>query len=174
MQDPSSPLLKSDMAFQLYLTSLLKLGWESSIDPAVRRRDSLLAAAAASLSETTSPEPPEATTTSSQADTTTMTPTSSRKIAQAVLTGVQTMPTPEPTFSPNVTAGTHTIDMNKLAAALGSGAGVSGNPLQVTISERRSSIHRSVTNSYPVVAKGAWIPRLIRFLVLTGVSAFCA
>jgi len=46
--------------------------------------------------------------------------------------------------------------MAKLAAALGSGVGNPNNPIAVTISE----------------PKGSWIPRLVRFLVLTALSGF--
>ncbi|OBZ75445.1 ATP-dependent zinc metalloprotease FTSH 5, mitochondrial [Grifola frondosa] len=47
--DPSSPLLRSDAAFQLYLTALHENGLESSINSAVRRRDALLAGTSAVL-----------------------------------------------------------------------------------------------------------------------------
>ena len=41
-KDPTSPLLRSDAAFQLYLTALVKSGLSSSINTAARRRDTLL------------------------------------------------------------------------------------------------------------------------------------
>ncbi|KAJ1308808.1 hypothetical protein OPQ81_004496 [Rhizoctonia solani] len=36
--DPRSPLLRSDIAFELYLTSLIRLGLPQSVNPAVRRQ----------------------------------------------------------------------------------------------------------------------------------------
>ncbi|KAG9125389.1 hypothetical protein FRC07_007795 [Ceratobasidium sp. 392] len=41
--DPRSPLLRSDTAFELYLTSLIRLGLPQSVNPAVRRREALFA-----------------------------------------------------------------------------------------------------------------------------------
>ncbi|KAF8742981.1 Peptidase family M41, partial [Rhizoctonia solani] len=41
--DPRSPLLRSDTAFELYLTALIRLGLPQSVNPAVRRREALLA-----------------------------------------------------------------------------------------------------------------------------------
>jgi hypothetical protein len=43
IKDPRSPLLRSDIAFELYLTALIRLGLPQSVNPAVRRREALLA-----------------------------------------------------------------------------------------------------------------------------------
>ena len=128
-QDPSSPLLRSDRAFQLYLTSLLKTGLESSINSAVRRRESLLASSAAG-------QPPSSET--HDGNVSEDVPSSkSQQIAQAVLASSNVMNASESHHTSNPSAGIPGMDINKLAAALRSGAGVSGNPLHVSISERK-------------------------------------
>lgn len=160
--DPKNPLLRSDIAFQLYLTALLKDGLASSIDAAVRRRDSLLAAtgvtSATSDSVSASDEVTQASadflTNTASSESVSSTPaqpsrtvTPSQQLAQAVLAGT----------APGVGSATPaSADTTKLTAGLGGGAGVPGNPLVVTLNE----------------PKGSWVPRLIRFLVLTALSSF--
>jgi ATP-dependent metalloprotease len=48
-QDPSSPLLQSDKAFKIYISSLQNIGQTASIPTAVERRDSLLASQVATV-----------------------------------------------------------------------------------------------------------------------------
>jgi len=142
-QDPSSPLLQSDKAFQIYLTSLLKTGLESSVNPAVRRRDSLLASSTAESNHLVSPQTIEPPSSSSRSDglssssqpLATSGPSRSQKVAQAVLSGQLAGSQVSP-LSLNPSGGIHTADMAKLVTALNSGAGISGNPLHVAISER--------------------------------------
>ncbi|KAG1853730.1 ATP-dependent metallopeptidase Hfl [Suillus subalutaceus] len=156
----TSPLLQSDAAFQLYLTSLLKTGQEVSVNLAVRRRDSLLAAAAgtttatdASLTDSpanASNSPSDAPSTSSP----TPPPSRSQEIASDVLAGRA-----EPLLATSRLDGasaSQSTDTANLAAALSKGSGVSGNPIHVTISEPR----------------GSTIMRLVRFLVLTAMGGF--
>ncbi|KAG1753500.1 ATP-dependent metallopeptidase Hfl [Suillus lakei] len=156
----ASPLLQSDAAFQLYLTSLLKTGQEASVNLAVRRRDSLLAPAAGTTtatdaSQTDSPvtssnSPSDAPSTSSP----TPPPSRSQEIASDVLAGRA-----EPLLATSRLDGasaSQSTDMANLAAALSKGSGVSGNPIHVTISE----------------PKGSTIMRLVRFLVLTALGGF--
>ncbi|KAA1471177.1 ATP-dependent metallopeptidase Hfl [Dentipellis sp. KUC8613] len=179
--DPASPLLKSDKAFEYYLNALISTGAEPSINPAVRQRESLLAqhpaAAAASAipaahaSETTSSATSETTssatsetasasseTSSASAQASSAEPTPapqpseppvsrSQEVAQAVLAGRSVEPVGAQPLSP---------DMARLASALASGAGVSGNPIHVTINE----------------PKGAWIPRFARFVVFMVIGGF--
>ncbi|KAJ8584286.1 ATP-dependent metallopeptidase Hfl [Rhizopogon salebrosus TDB-379] len=159
--NPSSPLLRSDTAFQLYLTSLLKTGHEAAVNLAVRRRDSLLAPAAdgtnsaSDASQTDSP----ATSSHSPSDAPSTTsppppPSRSQEIASDVLAGRA-----EPLLASSRLDGSsvsHSPDMANLAAALSKGSGVSGNPIHVTISE----------------PKGSTIMRLVRFLVLTALGGF--
>jgi ATP-dependent metalloprotease len=142
LQDPSSPLLRSDEAFHLYLTSLLKTGLESSVNFAVRRRDSLLASAAATSSESVSQTAGEATPSASELGSSPSSSgvsesnlTSSQKIAQAVLSGKLAESTGTTSSLNFPGGGVSSVDIAKLIAALNSGAGVSGNPLQVAISE---------------------------------------
>ena len=66
-------------------------------------------------------------------------PSKSQQIAQAVLASGPFANVSESPLSSNPSAGIPGIDINKLAAALRSGAGVSGNPLHVSISERKMS-----------------------------------
>ncbi|KAG1831763.1 ATP-dependent metallopeptidase Hfl [Suillus variegatus] len=158
----ASPLLRSDAAFQLYLTSLLKTGQEVSVNLAVRRRDSLLAAAATGTTTTAtdaSPadSPANASNSPSDAPSTsspTPPPSRSQEIASDVLAG-RTGPLLATSRLDGASASQST-DMTNLAAALSKGSGVSGNPIHVTISE----------------PKGSTVMRLVRFLVLTAMGGF--
>lgn len=127
-QDATNSLLKSDPAFQLYLTALMKNGLESSVNSAVRRRDSLLALStpASQIPSTSSESTSTAEATASGLSTTsTQQPsTSSQRIAQALLSGNPPNPSSLNT------------DIAKLAAALNTGVGIPGNPIAVTITER--------------------------------------
>lgn len=165
------------MAFQLYLTSLLKTGQEASVNLAVRRRDSLLAVAAdgtntaSDVSQTDSPAtsshpPSDAPSTSSPSPP----PSRSQEIASDVLAGRAEPPSPRLDGA----SALHSSDIANLAAALGKGSGVSGNPIHVTISERKWSLTYMNTCLSPLhPAKGSTIMRLIRFLVLTALGGFC-
>ena len=148
LQDSSNPLVKSDVAFQLYLSALMKNGYEASINSAVRRRESILAAASKAATEASeSTEAATVTAAASAEHSTALASTSdgssqaassqtvsqassapssssSQRIAQAVLSGKAS----QPFLSP---------DMARLSAALSTGSGVPGNPLVVTISERK-------------------------------------
>ncbi|KAI0256691.1 ATP-dependent peptidase [Lactifluus subvellereus] len=156
--DPASPLLHSDKAFEYYLQSLLKANKEASINPAVRRRESLLAAhplttpsSAPELPEVPSasaeqPEPPAAPLVGSR----------SQQIASSVLAGT-TAESPSPSTSGLGSPGQPlSPDMVKLLAALSAGQGGNEHPVHVIIRER----------------KGAWIPSFARFLVFAGIATF--
>ncbi|KAI9509379.1 ATP-dependent metallopeptidase Hfl [Russula earlei] len=133
--DPTSPLLHSDKAFEYYIQALLKAKKEASINPAVRRRESLLAShplgtpsspppqaepsevPPASAEEAPSPAPPQAVSRSQQ-------------IASSVLTGA----TVEPLTSSTSGFGSQGLlspEMVKFLAALNAGQGGSGNPVHV-------------------------------------------
>ncbi|TFK76445.1 ATP-dependent peptidase [Pluteus cervinus] len=160
--DPSSPLLNSAPAFQLYLTSLVNAGQQASINPAVRRRDTLLAMHAPTATGTVdvpttgevsatplTPAPgiePATPQTPLTPPLTTSTVPSSQDIAQAVLAGQ--------TQASGATPGVSNPDFAKLTGGADGGNVV--NPIQVSIVER----------------KGAWIPRLVRFISLVLVSSF--
>ena len=121
--------MRSDVAFQLYLTSLVNSGSEASVNSAVRRRESLLATTVASTpaSPDVSPEIPSAT--QPQTNSPTPPPSRSQEIAQSVLSGTGTAaPLPNPANA--------SPDMSTLAAALSSGAGNQGNPIYVTVADR--------------------------------------
>lgn len=134
LQDPTSPLLRSGSAFQLYLTCLLNTGQRTSIAPAVRRRDTLLAAQISATAPLASQETSgESVTTAetragtsvdsqSSPQTTLVTP-SSQDLAQAVISG-QVNKVGEVT--------THS-DISKFASALDGTA--THNPIQVSIVE---------------------------------------
>ena len=151
MQNPSHPLLRSDTAFKFYLTALRDLGLDSSISAAVRRRESLLAASApaaasvapqatiqASNDPFTADVPPPApqpvpsfssNPTVAAVASTSSSVSASQQAAQEVLAG-----------KPTVTRSVNT-DFDALGAALSRGAGVPGNPIVVTLSERKS-VHK--------------------------------
>jgi len=152
--DPTNPLIRSDIAFQLYLNALLKNGLASSVDAAVRRRDSILAATASSTpvatsstSEATSADAASVTESSTSTSSSQVAPTSSQKLAQAVLAGQGAVS--------SATASQNT-DMAKLQAALGGGMGGPSSPIVVTLAEQ----------------KGSWVPRLVRFLVISAITTF--
>ncbi|GBE82242.1 Mitochondrial inner membrane i-AAA protease supercomplex subunit YME1 [Sparassis crispa] len=173
--DPSNPLLRSDIAFQLYLTALVENGLSSSVDAAVQKRDSLLGVHAAASTSTSSSASSSSLATSSDSvgssDAATSpaatdsavssdsvssqqpaqrapTPTSSQLLAQAVLTR-------QAALSVGGSAA-NKAGMANFATALNGGLGVPDNPVVVTINE----------------PKGSWVPRMIRFLVLTAVTSF--
>lgn len=137
-------MLRSDAAFKLYLTALMKNGMEASINAAVRRRDSLLASPATSTSEhsmetstteISSSDPatasPESIVTKPSANpSSTASPTASQNIAQSVLSASGTAQAQH--------TGPLSSDMSKLAAALGGSAGNASNPIVVTLAERWS------------------------------------
>jgi ATP-dependent metalloprotease len=144
-KDPASPLLRSDAAFQLYLTALIKSGYQSSVNAAARRRDTLLS--------TTQPSPPSADhssaatladpsklsdstpTSTSEKTPHAYPPTSSQHIAQAVMAAAGSNSLP---FTHS-----QSPDMSRLQAAFKGvgGMGVQGNPLVVTVSEREQQFY---------------------------------
>ncbi|KDR81608.1 hypothetical protein GALMADRAFT_239667 [Galerina marginata CBS 339.88] len=154
--DPASPLLKSDKAFKIYLTCLQNLGQSSSIGNGVQKRDNLLAAQAATatavdpLTVNTSEMIVSEPTTTNRLDSpimhSTIAQSSSQAIAQEVLAKTEgsasAPPPPQSTLE----------SLRSPLAAESSQA----TPIQVSIVER----------------KGAWVPRLVRFIVLVAVSSF--
>lgn len=153
IQNPTSPLLQSDEAFGIYLEALINSGLQSSVDLAVRRRESLLAALPADAA-TPATEMAAASTSLPSSDTThanvsnvaidsvVSSPNSfepsapqsrSQKVA-AQLLARRTDPTLAGTDASSIPSSNP--GMANLAAVLGKGAGVSGNPIHVTISER--------------------------------------
>ncbi|KAG2020285.1 ATP-dependent peptidase [Coprinopsis cinerea AmutBmut pab1-1] len=150
--DPSSPLLASPEAFELYLTALVKTGQQSTVFSAVRRRDSLLAAHHPATATETKQDAPDTTgeatigsSADSQPSSTPSVPTS-QNIAESVLAGPLVSPTPTTPPPP-------APDASRLAAA---SAAHPNEPIQVSIVERR----------------GSWIPRLVRFFAVMIVSSF--
>ncbi|KAI0302030.1 ATP-dependent peptidase [Russula brevipes] len=160
--DPASPLLHSDKAFEYYLQALLKASKEASINPAVRRRESLLAAhpLATPSPPALQAEPSELSSTSAQEAVSDSVPpqpavSRSQQIASSVLAGATVEP-PSSSIPGLGSMGQLSPDMVKLLAALSAGQGGSGNPVHVIIKER----------------KGAWIPSFARFLVFAGIATF--
>ncbi|KAL4265219.1 AAA ATPase family protein [Pleurotus pulmonarius] len=158
--DSASPLLKSDEAFQLYLSALLRLGNPSSIPAAVRRRDSLLTGTGAAPIPSQT-EGSEAATVDSTAT------TSSKESSGPLLEGATGKPVSksqeiaDSVLSSQALGSTGTLvppgsDMAKLAAAIQAAGGSGAAPVQVSIVER----------------KGAWAPRLTRFIILTALGSF--
>ncbi|KAH9997279.1 ATP-dependent peptidase [Russula vinacea] len=142
--DPASPLLHSDKAFEYYVQALLKAKKEASVNPAVRRRESLLV-----THPLTTPPSPTHEEGPSEAP--------SIPTQEAVPpTSPQAVSPPSSLIPGSGSAGQLSPDMAKLLAALSAGQGGSGNPVHVIIKER----------------KGAWIPSFARFLVFAGISTF--
>lgn len=150
--DPRSPLLRSDAAFELYLTSLIRLGLPQSVNPAVRRREALLSLPAP---EPVSPETPAEPI---------KPPSASEVIAQRVLNNssiklgvgraiLNDTPTP-------ATIGASGARASEGAGSGGLGArGSSGaDPVHVVIDEPKSAV---------------WM-RLFRFVLIAAIYGFIA
>ncbi|KAF9264692.1 ATP-dependent peptidase [Marasmius fiardii PR-910] len=148
--DPTSPLLQSAEAFQIYLTSLINTSQQASVSAAVRRRDSLLASVRKSesiLEETNStPDTSEAEKLAKPEGQRQPAITQSQEIAQAVLAGKST-PRAQTTSS-NTFANPFLLNASSESSE--------PRPIPVVIVER----------------KNAWVPRLVRFLALLLVSSF--
>lgn len=147
----------------------MKNGLESSINAAVRRRDSLLAlVSGTSPAPSSDPSPLSTSDPVSTADSASSglsspsstllpdtpsvpTSTSSQRIAQALLSGNPSSPSSLNT------------DMAKLAAALNNGIGIPGNPIAVTITERKyhipsaSSLATGAVDSHVVLELNVFI-----------------
>lgn len=127
-------MLRSDDAFKLYLDALIKTDLAGSVDASVRRRDSLLAAhplpAGSGFSETSSPATsttsPVAVSSDSPASPPSQSQSASQQIAQSVITAAST--SGSGAFSASA-GGTQSF-------TLPTGAGASGNPIHVTLSQR--------------------------------------
>ncbi|KAH9048103.1 ATP-dependent peptidase [Lactarius hengduanensis] len=175
--DAASPLLHSDKAFEYYLQALLKANKEASINPAVRRRESLLAAHPLVTPSPTSTPTPATESSSSPSPALTPAPQAessasafaqqappppppassrSQEIASSVLAGLNVEPLSPPSSGLGPPNHLMSADMAKLLAALSAGQGGSGSPVHVIIKER----------------KGAWIPSFARFLVFAGIATF--
>ncbi|KAM6500525.1 ATP-dependent peptidase [Amanita muscaria] len=107
--DPSSPLLHSADAFQLYLSSLVKLGQTANVNKGVETREELLLAHP--LPESPVPQP------------------SSQDLAQSVLA--------QSTAPQTTTGSISQADMAKLLAAFNGGEG--HTPIQVSIIDRKGA-----------------------------------
>lgn len=107
--DPSSPLLHSADAFQLYLSSLVKLGQTANVNKAVETREELLVAHP--LPESPVPQP------------------SSQDLAQSVLA--------QSTAPQTTTGSISQADMAKLLARFNGGEG--HTPIQVSIIDRKGA-----------------------------------
>ncbi|KAH9981299.1 ATP-dependent peptidase [Lactifluus volemus] len=162
-----SPLLHSDKAFEHYLQALLKMKKEASINPAVRRRESLLAAhplTTPSLAPTPAPtQQADPSQVPSAPEEPPVTPipspivSRSQQIASSVLAGTTVEHVPPSIEGLGSPGQPLSPDMVKLLAALGAGKqGGNENPVHVIIRER----------------KGAWIPSFARFLVFAGIATF--
>lgn len=168
--NPTSPLLQSDEAFGIYLDARMNSGLESSMDVAVRRRESLLAAFPTD----------SVTTDAGEVETVSALPsdTTHVNVPNVATNSVASLPSPEPSApqsrsqkvaadllarradptlaSADASSIPNNPGMASLAAALGKGAGVSGNPIHVTINEPRGSL----------------VIRLVRVLVLAAIGGF--
>ncbi|EGO18566.1 hypothetical protein SERLADRAFT_454144 [Serpula lacrymans var. lacrymans S7.9] len=121
--DSSSHLVRSDTAFQLYLTSLLKTGLESSVNSAVRRRESLLAIPADAIApDTTASGTSSSTPASPDTATAPLAPSKATSRSQEIAQGLLSAEASGSTASAPGGPGIASADMAKLTAALGGGA----------------------------------------------------
>jgi ATP-dependent metalloprotease len=128
----------------MYLTSLVNTGYDKSVDPAVRRRESLLASTVASSPSSDAPPSGSATpdsgsettaTTATKLDpSTTILPSSrSQEIAQAVKSGTAPASILTTLAQAGGTSNAHVVQS---AAALSQGAGDKSNPIHVKVQGR--------------------------------------
>jgi len=122
IQDPSSPLLHSADAFQLYLGCLVNLGQDTAVNAAVEKRDSLIAAHP--LPEAPSPQEDASTPQTEEPPSQEPQQTQSQILAKTVLAQGGAPPS---------TGTMSQADLSKLLAALTSG---NGSPIQVSVIER--------------------------------------
>ncbi|CAE6487931.1 unnamed protein product [Rhizoctonia solani] len=153
--DPRSPLLRSDIAFELYLTSLIRLGLPQSVNPAVRRREALLAL-----------PPPDPTTHETPVEPS-QPPSTSEVIAQRVLSNssiklgvgralLNDSPAP-PTLGAVAMASRSSGDSTG-SSPFGTRGSSGADPVHVVIEEPRSAV---------------WM-RLFRFILIAAVYGFIA
>ncbi|KAG8693211.1 hypothetical protein FRC08_009264 [Ceratobasidium sp. 394] len=151
--DPRSPLLRSDTAFELYLTSLIRLGLPQSVNPAVRRREALLALPPPTPSAPEAPAEPINP------------PSASEVIAQRVLNNssiklgvgraiLNDSPAP---ISLGASAGVRAGD-NSSGSSFGTRGSSGADPVHVVIEEPKSAV---------------WM-RLFRFVLIAAVYGFIA
>ncbi|CAE6472252.1 unnamed protein product [Rhizoctonia solani] len=153
--DPRSPLLRSDIAFELYLTSLIRLGLPQSVNPAVRRREALLALPPpepVSLGTPTEPLQP---------------PSTSEVIAQRVLSN----------SSIKLGVGRALLNDSPAPSTLGAAAAASRSPSDITGSSPFGTRGSSGADPVHVVIEeprsAVWM-RLFRFILIAAVYGFIA
>lgn len=136
-QDPTSPLLQSDDAFQIYLMALSDSSHSSSVMPAVRRREQLLRSLAPAI-DTSQPASEQVKEASAEDQAEPQTSVSrSEEIAQQILmAGPLTRSTLLRRSKPSGAA--NSLRQNLLRASA-SGGGGPENPIYVTIAERAFS-----------------------------------
>ena len=149
-QNPSSPLLHSDQAFQLYLTALVQSDLSSSIHHAAQRREALLRAnplpssaesvsADVSQSQLGSYTDASQPTAGSSASVAPAAPVSrSQEIAQQVLV---TASMPQTSQAHSIPIASSLSPNQQLAALVGAGGGGVNTPVHVVLSERESVFH---------------------------------
>ena len=132
-QDPSSPLLRSDEAFQLYVTALVQNGLLSSVRHAVQRREHLLSTIPTKEDPAKIPDtpPPNSETTVSS-----LPFSPSKLLAQRILANQSIL-----NSSTTIDASSLSSTQSQLAAAVSSGFGNTGNPIHVSIAESEFDIH---------------------------------
>ncbi|CAE7052626.1 unnamed protein product [Rhizoctonia solani] len=152
--DPRSPLLRSDIAFELYLTALIRLGLPQSVNPAVRRREALLALPPPDPTPLETPtEPPQP-------------PTTSEVIAQRVLSnssiklgvGRALLGDSPVTSTLGAAAASRSASDGGGSSPFGNRGSSGADPVHVVIEEPRSAV---------------WM-RLFRFLLIAAVYGFIA
>lgn len=136
-QNPESPLLHSDEAFELYLSALVKADLSTSVNPAVQRREQLVRAHPL-------PAPPSSEQSAGQnssASVADSVPLSrSQEIAQKVLANVSAGPAFNIPTGPLVGSAKQTSTPMSMSALAGAGGGGPSNPIYVTIAERAFSL----------------------------------
>ncbi|KAH6918588.1 ATP-dependent peptidase [Coprinopsis sp. MPI-PUGE-AT-0042] len=151
--DPTSPLLKDDAAFKLYLAALIRTGQQNTVFSAARRRDSLLAEHHPQTAAASQPEGQEASTMGEAVaqPQDVPKPLTSQGIAESALAGAS------PATASSAASGVPPTESTSNASKLvGTATATPGEPIQVSIVER----------------KGSWVPRLIRFIAVMLVSSF--
>ncbi|KAH7343639.1 ATP-dependent peptidase [Rhizoctonia solani] len=153
--DPRSPLVRSDVAFELYLTALIRLGLPQSVNPAVRRREALLAL-----------PPPEPASLETPAEPS-QPPSTSEVIAQRVLSN----------SSIKLGVGRALLNDSPAPSTLGAAAAAPRSPGDITGSSPFGTRGTSGADPVHVVIEeprsAVWM-RLFRFILIAAVYGFIA
>jgi len=158
---PNSQILKSDAAFRLYLTALIKCGKSESVMLAAARREQVLHKASLMPQETPAPSAEIDAETSSAANGPTQ--SVSHDIAEAVLVDPAVQSVPNWAIGQ---LGVGKFTSPGLGSMTGFASGSKGQPLHVVVEQRKGSVAIQIGKTLLVVGLYGFITLTILGLVL--------